>query len=226
MKKTTNVLLACLLTLISGAAMAGVEIGATRVIYNNDANEAALPIKNTSATELYLVQSWMETNSGVKPPFIITPPLFRLGGNEEHSLRIIKTRNNLPQDRESQFWLDVKSIPSTDSKAAKDSLQLVVKSRLKLFYRPKNLAGSPGEAYKKITFTIEGSELKVTNPGAYYITFYKLQVNDKDITEAKMVAPKSTVSFRLPAEENNARVVKWQVITDSGSPTKPEQKTL
>jgi len=226
MKKYISFLLASSLTLAPVLVMADVQIGSTRVIYNSSANEAALPIKNTDAANIYLVQSWVEPNAGSKPSFIIIPPLFRLEGNEEHSLRIIKTRDNLPKDRESQFWLDIKSIPSTDNKTTKDSLQLIVKSRLKLFYRPENLAGSPDEAYKKIIFNADGSEIKVTNPTDFYITFYKFKVNDRDIKEATMVAPKSSVTFSLPKDEDNTRIVTWQAITDSGSPTTVEKKIL
>ena len=226
MKKIIPAILIGLLSLASSSVMAGVEMGATRVIYNFDAKEAALSIKNTSVTDTYLVQSWVESDSGVRSPFTVIPPLTRLGGNEEHALRIIKTGDNLPKDRESQFWLDVKPIPATDDKNTKDTLQLIVKSRLKLFYRPKDLVGNVDEAYKNIKFNTEGGKLKVTNPTAYYISFYSLQVDEREIPEAKMVPPKSSVLFNLPAGGTTPQRVKWQVIDDSGNPTKTEQKTL
>lgn len=39
-----------------------------------------------------------------------------------------------------------------------------------------------------------------------------------------MVAPKSSVTFSLPKDEDNTRIVTWQAITDSGSPTTVEKK--
>ncbi|MDI8993129.1 fimbria/pilus periplasmic chaperone, partial [Salmonella enterica subsp. enterica serovar Anatum] len=40
-------------------------------------------------------------------PFMVTPPLFRLNGGQKNVLRIIRTGGNLPEDRESLYWLDI-----------------------------------------------------------------------------------------------------------------------
>lgn len=226
MEKITHILLFSFLALLSGPAMSSVELEATRVVYNFDARESSFAIKNKSATDTYLVQSWIESKPDEKAPFTITPPLFRLGTNEEHSIRIIKTADNLPKDRESQFWLDIKPIPATDEQSTKDSFKLIVKSRLKLFYRPQHLEGNPEEAYKKVTFSVENKSLKVNNPTAYYITFYSLRIDGREITEAKMISPKSSVLFNLPAGKISGRNITWQAIADSGSPTEIAQKIL
>ncbi len=61
---------------------------------------------------------------------------------KENTLRIIDATNNqLPQDRESLFWMNVKAIPSMDkSKLSDNTLQLAIISRIKLYYRPAKLA--------------------------------------------------------------------------------------
>jgi fimbrial chaperone protein len=63
-------------------------------------------------------------------------------GQKENTLRIIDATNNqLPQDRESLFWMNVKAIPSMDkSKLSDNTLQLAIISRIKLYYRPAKLA--------------------------------------------------------------------------------------
>lgn len=55
--------------------------------------------------EPYLIQSWLENQqSGVdKIAFIVTPPLFRLDGNQENMLRIVKVGDDLPKDKESLY---------------------------------------------------------------------------------------------------------------------------
>ncbi|WP_413530756.1 molecular chaperone [Rahnella inusitata] len=226
MKKIIPVLFVSMLSLVSSSVMAGVQMEATRVIYNFDDKEASLSIKNTAATDTYLVQSWVESDSGVRPPFTIVPPLFRCGGNEEHALRIIKTGDNLPKDRESQFWLDVKAIPSVDDKNTKNSLQLIVKSRLKLFYRPKSLDGDPEEAYKKITFSVNGKELKVTNPTPFYVSFYSLKFNGEEVEDAKMVPPRNALLLKVPENKKSTKIITWQAIQDSGEKTQTQEKSL
>ena len=61
----------------------GVTIGGTRLIFDGGKKEASLSVSN-SDTGPYLIQSWVEPNNNdpARPPFIITPPLFRLDGNQ------------------------------------------------------------------------------------------------------------------------------------------------
>ncbi|HGB6406542.1 TPA: molecular chaperone, partial [Salmonella enterica subsp. enterica serovar Oranienburg] len=100
---------------------------------------------NPEKSGVYLIQSWVDGGQkSDRSPFIVTPPLFRINPGEENILRIVRTGGFLPENRESVFWLNVKSIPAMDSRAPDENrLQLVVKSRLKLFYRPSGLKGDP-----------------------------------------------------------------------------------
>lgn len=132
MNRYVHVALAFLLALFTVQAQAGIVIGGTRVVYDGDKKEASASIRNPEKSGVYLVQSWVDNGErGGKAPFIVTPPLFRINPGEENMLRIIRTGGNLPPDRESVFWLNVKSIPATDdSKPHTNVLQVVVKSRL------------------------------------------------------------------------------------------------
>ncbi len=53
---------------------------------------------------------------------------FAMKGKKENTLRILDATNNqLPQDRESLFWMNVKAIPSMDkSKLTENTLQLAI----------------------------------------------------------------------------------------------------
>ena len=61
----------------------------------------------------YVVQAWLDAGEGKnKTPFLTTPPLSRLDPGMENILRIMRVSSNeLPADRESVFWLNVKEIP-------------------------------------------------------------------------------------------------------------------
>ncbi|MCV5920354.1 fimbria/pilus periplasmic chaperone, partial [Escherichia coli] len=75
-----------------------------------------------------------------KTPFIITPPLFKLDPEKNNILRIVNITHGLPQDRESVYWVNVKAIPSkSDDSENKNVLQIAVRTRIKLFYRPAGL---------------------------------------------------------------------------------------
>jgi fimbrial chaperone protein len=93
-------------------AQAGVALGATRVIYPAGQKQVQLAVTNNDDST-YLIQSWVENADGAKDGrFVITPPLFAMQGKKENTLRIIDATNDqLPQDRETLFWMNVKAIP-------------------------------------------------------------------------------------------------------------------
>lgn len=212
--------------LASFAAQAGIVIGGTRVIYDGDKKETSATLRNPDKSGVWLVQSWVDSGvKGSKAPFIVTPPLFRINPGEENILRIVRTGGNLPEDRESVFWLNVKSIPATDdSQPYNNVLQVVVKSRLKLFYRPAGLEGQPETAYHHLSVSRSGNRLTVSNPTSYYVTLFTLKVDGQEIKEADMVPPKGCVSFTLPSA--TASTVSWQSISDYGGVSQTESRKL
>ncbi|WP_314188623.1 molecular chaperone [Yersinia massiliensis] len=207
--------IACLTGVIN-SVQAGVLIGGTRIIYDGAKKEAAISVTNEDKNSPYLIQSWVDnfdTNNTNKVPFMITPPLFRLDGGKESSLRILFTGKKLPQDRESVYWLNIKSIPSSP-KNDSNQLFISIKNRIKLFYRPAGLVGHAADAYKALSFSRQGKQLLVNNPTAYHVSFHTLKVGTHEIKGALMVAPKSTLTIELPAGTSNT--VSWQVINDFG----------
>lgn len=95
---------------------AGVALGATRVIYPEGQKQVQLAVTNNDDKSSYLIQSWIENAEGKKDArFVITPPLFSMQGKKENTLRIIDATNGqMPEDRESLFWVNVKAIPAMD----------------------------------------------------------------------------------------------------------------
>lgn len=214
---------------------AGVITEATRVIYQGNKKEASLTVSNQGAqAEPFLIQSWVDNNgpdgtqkSSVSVPFVVTPPLFRLNAGEDNSLRIIRTGGLLPEDRESLFWLNIKSIPRLPENAPAGLLQIVVKTRLKLFYRPAALLTPAGQsAWRQLRFSRQGSVLRVTNPTPYYFTFFRLNLGSSHVaTGNTMVPPFGEARYPWPLEAV-AGEVSWQVVNDYGGASSVEKTRL
>ncbi len=205
------------LLLLSATAQAGIVMGGTRVIYEEGKREASMSVTNADNAVPYLVQSWVDNYSATKnnaPPFIVTPPLFRLDPEQKNVLRINFTGATLPMDRDSVFWLNVKSI-SPSNKDDANKLQVNIKSKFKIFYRPKNLPGDAEEAWQKLTFQTLGSSLVAHNPTPYFVSFFSLSVGNEELDEPGMIAPFSNKSW--PA--HHAGTVKWRAINDFGGVT-------
>lgn len=170
-------MLSCLTAGLVSPAQAGVIVGATRVIYPEQANEASFSIKDAD-TAPFVVQAWADSADG-KRAFFVTPPLSRLDPGKQNVLRVMRGSQPLPADRESMTWLNVKEIPETPSK--QNVLQIAVRTRIKLFYRPDNLAGDPADAPQQLQWHVQsapdgkGQVLHIHNPTPYYVTFASLK---------------------------------------------------
>ncbi|RDL15125.1 fimbrial biogenesis chaperone [Serratia fonticola] len=222
--KLLSVVLVAGLFATAFSATAGVVVGGTRLVYDGAKKEAALNVSNPDKTP-YLIQSWVDTQEGgeAKAPFIITPPLFRLDGKQNNVLRVVRAGGNLPEDKESLFWLNIKSIPSSEKRD--NTLQIAVKTRIKLIYRPKGIKSTLEQSAKDIKWQRSGNTLKATNNSAHYVTFFSVKVGAKDIPDFPMVAPGATQTITLPAVSAGSQV-SWEIINDYGGTSEAYQASL
>jgi len=206
-------------TVYTAYVEAGVALGTTRVIYPAGKKQAQLSVTNSDEHSTYLIQSWVENAQSIKDAsFVITPPLFAMQGKKENTLRIIDATNGqLPQDRESLFWINVKAIPSMDkSKIADNTLQLAIISRIKLFYRPEKLATSVDKAPEQLIFRRNANTLTLINPTPYYLTVTELNAGTR-LLENIMVPPIGESTVKLPADSGSK--ITYSTINDYGALT-------
>lgn len=167
-----------MLAAVSGTAQAGVSLDRTRLIITGKDSSASANLTNTSPDIPFLAQSWVEDSKGNKitSPLVVLPPLQRINGGQKGVARVTKTDgiNQLPQDRESLFYLSVREIPPKPDKA--NVLQLAMQSRIKLFYRPTAIIPkSKSEIWQdQVVFQKSGNKMTAQNPTPYYITIISL----------------------------------------------------
>ncbi|WMD18511.1 fimbria/pilus periplasmic chaperone [Achromobacter seleniivolatilans] len=238
-RKFHSVLAAGLLVMgLAGAlnAHASVVIAGTRVIYNAQEREITIKLTNEGKAPA-LTQVWIDKGdpaaapASINVPFTVTPPVTRIDPAKGQTLRILYTGEALPQDVESVFWLNVLEIPPKQSanEADANKLQLAFRSRIKLFFRPAALKGSPQEAPAQITWRIvqSGKSLSVEarNPTPYHVSFARMEVTSAGKTakfdDGGMVRPGETKTFPLAGELNLTSDIKihYQAINDQGGAT-------
>jgi len=209
-------------------AAAGVLLGGTRVILQEKDRETSIPVKNTG-NEPYVVQAWIDAGEGKnKTPLVVTPPLSRLDPGMENILRIMRVGGGLPGDRESVFWLNVKEIPQKP--AEENVLQIAVRTRVKLFYRPAGLPGNAAEARSQLEWTVtsgeggRGAVLKLANPTPWHVTLTSLNINSgQQIVNANMLAPFGESTYALKdLKAPQAIDVRFSTLNDYGAET-PEE---
>lgn len=186
-------LCATLAMTLTAQAYAGIVLNTTRVIYSGADKETSFQVHNTGASEI-LAQSWIDSN-GEDPTsdaslFAVSPALARLQGNARQLVRIMYAGEGLPTDRESVLWLSVQAIPQA---ARENELQVAIRQRIKLFFRPAALTDDPLKAAQALQWQLRDGQIEVVNPGVYHVSMIKLegQRNGRTIFQenSRMLAP-------------------------------------
>ncbi|WP_151810803.1 fimbria/pilus periplasmic chaperone [Acinetobacter bereziniae] len=218
-KGILNITLTCLAVscFADNNGAGGVSVGATRVIYSSDKKQVSLPIVNSSSQDRYLINAWVEDTLEKKAKdFIITPPLFVAEAKAENTLRIINVATDLPQDRESVYWINIKAIPSIDKSTLADQniLQLAILSRIKLFVRPTTLKIKPEAAIETLQFSKSENGIFVDNPSPYHVSFVNLYLDNNKLPNI-MVAPFA----QAKVSEISGTNLSYQTVNDYGGLT-------
>ncbi|MDB6143780.1 MAG: fimC 1 [Pseudomonas sp.] len=224
-----SLLVAALVTALAAPAQAGIVLNTTRIIYPASDKEVSFGVHNTGTGEI-LLQSWLESNSqeAADLPFVITPALARMPGDAKQLLRIMYAGSDMPQDRESVFWLNVQEIPQA---ASENALQIAVRQRIKVFFRPLGLQAEPARAPEELQWRlVKGDVLNVSNPGPYYVSMVKIDVQDGATQmmkkDSQMLAPKHSMNLPLKrSAEGRSLSLSFVSIDDFGGQV-PYRATL
>lgn len=196
------------LILSLNAVQASIVMTGTRVIFPAELKEKTVQLRNPDK-QLYIVQVQVDDmgdikNDGGSSAFIMTPQIFRMEPGTGQSVRLKYVGDNLPQDRETLFYLNFTQLPVVKkSERNVNQLILAVTSRVKLFYRPKGISGDPADIGKSLKFALNGKHIRVTNPTGYFAVIKKasLQIGGRNIVlvDSAVVAPKTDMEW-VPSE--------------------------
>lgn len=171
-----------LLTLFALPSSASVVIVGTRIIYPSGSNGISVQLLN-KANSVHLAQTWIDDGQpDAKPedlhvPFIVSPAVVKVAGNNGQTLKIkrVGDGSKLPKDREAVYWLNMLDIPpAPENNDGKNYLQMAVRSRIKMFWRPDGLAISQNQIPQNIKFSSNGKGVCIDNKTPYHITLVQL----------------------------------------------------
>ena len=231
-KMTSLIVLALGVLLLPIQTYSAVRPQLTRIVAYAEDKETPIAVVNDSQ-ETYLIQSWLEDTKGNDNnlPLVLTPPVMKIGGKQEGRLRLVILPTEIPQDRESVYWLSIQEIPPKAKDGGKNKLVLAIRSRLKVFVRPKGLNGTlASDAVKALTWTVEREKgavwLRATNPTPYYVSFGKLELKvggAKGITledKTNMPAPMSSWRYAVPKSlKGKSATLTYSAVNDYGGET-------
>lgn len=209
-------------------AQAAIVIDNTRVVYPGNEKSVSVNLTNKGAKPV-LVQSWIDDGDldalpeDMNVPFILTPPINRVEPDKSQVLRVAYTGNALPKDRETIFWLNVLEVPAKgENLENKNILQMAFRTRIKLFYRPEQLAQTAKHPANKLTWNKSATGLVIENPSPFYISLTGIELKTKDgenkSLEADMIAPFSKVTIAVDDKQQLAETnsLTFNFINDFG----------
>ncbi|KVR59341.1 molecular chaperone [Burkholderia ubonensis] len=221
---------------VSTHAAANMVLFGTRVIYPAGQREVSVRMNN-QGKQPALVQAWVDrgdttaTPDKADAPFVVTPPISRVEPGKGQTLRLSFLGDNVPEDKESLYWLNVLDIPPKPKAAEGENLmQLAIRTRVKIFLRPAALTdegamAAPQQVRWQVQRDGNGRVKGVlaSNPSAYYVNIATVEIGPEGKAvaagEGAMIAPGETHLFGfaspLPAQLDKARVA-FGYITDYG----------
>lgn len=113
-KSYTLVLFALLGVCMAQTSQAAISLDRTRVIFIGGEKSVSLSISNQNTQLPYLAQGWIENEQSEKitSPMVVLPPVQRLeaGASSQVKIQGLPELINLPQDRESLFYFNLREI--------------------------------------------------------------------------------------------------------------------
>lgn len=194
------------LLLLAVGANAEVTVEGTRVIYAAGQREVTLRLKN-EGERASLVQAWVsdgnlqQTPEASKAPFVLDRPLLRLDPGASHALRIRGIAAQLPAGEQEQlYWVNVVDVPAREAKADDNVVQVAIRFRMKLLYRPQGL-GTPLNPDGQVSMAAGAGGLALRNTARHYFNLASmtlLSASGERSVDAFYLAPGEARTLALP----------------------------
>lgn len=205
-------------------AFAVVNIDRTRIIFNANENSQTINVKNSPENPT-IVQIWsdegdlMQLPDQSKAPIFAIPPIIKLSPNEQRAIRLMLTsRDALPEDKESLYWLNIYQIPAltTQAGSAERKIVLPLRLRLKVFIRPAQLAAPTPEDVQRLYFEVHNNTLTVINPTPWFMSL-RLQILNNIRVNDIFIAPDASQMLPLNQPVKPNEKVYFEVFDDNGN---------
>jgi len=192
--------------------MPKIEILSSRVVFNEGMHSASVSIRNNDVRP-YLISLDVSSFCGegdICPSstedFMAYPAFKIIQPGTTFPFRIVALKDDLNQNVESLYLVRVRILPSQSVKPngqAKDSgITVTMAGSLKLFWRPKKIAGRYGTAQVRsmMEATCASNRLTFHNNAPYWGTFSQISIGDHSLLKGSplpMIAPLSIRSFEV-----------------------------
>ncbi|MCD5993929.1 molecular chaperone [Pseudomonas sp. CDFA 602] len=222
----------CLLSLIltSAGAEGALSLAGTRLIFDGRYTEVSIETHNKGSNAV-LVQATLSDprdDDDTPPdqrrllPFVITPPLSKVPAGGKQLLRVLYQGAGMPAGQESLLHLYALEVPQRQ--ALEQQLNIAVRQRINVFYRPPGLEGDPADSAERLRWTFNSPAsgtrtLSVENPTVYHVSLEVVQLNGVQVIDYLLLAPRARLELPLAESHSTAQghQLRFNALTDYGA---------
>ncbi|WP_404823572.1 fimbrial biogenesis chaperone [Pseudomonas capsici] len=221
MSRALRRMIFALLCWASGNAQAVVSLAGTRLIFEGAFREASIQASNPGEHDV-LIQVWLsapqdsdETAREQRTvlPFVVTPHFSRLPAGARQELRVLYHGTGMPEDRESLLHLYVLEVPRR--REGINQLNIAVRQRINVFYRPSGLPGDPAETVGRLGWSLTDDAVRVSNPTPYHATLQAVKLDDFLLSDYLLLEPGARLELPMPRRAR-PQVFSFKGLTDYG----------
>lgn len=197
--------------MMASSAWSALSVDQSRYIFEGDKEAMSIVVSNASE-KLYGGQTWIENikETDGRPTFVVTPPFFKVPGHGKQVLRVIKALEQMPEDKESIYWVSLQEIPPANKDGG---LSVALRTKVKLLYRPASLMKGRKGAESGLTVKTSDGKTELVNSTPYIFAIADvlgekaeaLGFDQKQHEALAMFAPGDAVT--LPAGSTAKQVV-------------------
>ena len=179
----------------------GVQLDRMKLYIKDGAREGDLGLSNHLRVPVLVHTSFQDLAGNSIKLFDAYPPLYRLESGKTNRVRI-RAVGDLPQDKESVFFVTVTAIPATEGSG--NQLRYSLGQRIRMYYRPASLTKNCAWVADQLKWTLNGSTLIVENPTNISMPMLGIDFGNKKI-DANLLLPGQVHRYTLPKGVSTAK---------------------
>ncbi|MCW5004356.1 molecular chaperone [Enterobacter roggenkampii] len=205
-------------------AVKGFGLNSTRVVVNEGDSSKSIVARNNSSEPMLVVSKIIDHKNNTDVGWV-TPQVTKIESGEKLPLRLFLKSDAFSKNEESLFFLSSTAIQaSSDNDLSVNKVPVAVGVKIKVFYRPKYLSGSPDDAAKNLVFEKKGKILTVKNDSQYHVILDHLVADDKPIyldENNSTIPPRGRLNLKIKKDYTK---IMWVYINDLGGRVIVENK--
>ncbi|EEZ7175189.1 molecular chaperone [Escherichia coli] len=166
--------------LVINVANASVILNNPRIVIDNAKMEKNVQFTNSGDNPVLVQIQAQENGENDCPPFIALPAVFRMLPGAGQTVKVSLTKRDIPKDRESLFYMDYIEVPSVKKDDQnRNKLYLIIRSRVKVIFRPEGLVFSVNKLHKQLSYEQFGNIVTIKNNSPFYANIRSFYLTGK-----------------------------------------------